>query len=327
MKYTALAFLAACPFAWADVTVTEKTGAVSIAVDGQLVTEYHYGDAAHVYYYPFLGPGGVKMTRDYPMAKAAGEETDHPHHRSIWFSHGAVNGVDFWSEEASHKAPPKEPLGKIEHDGVVKAMSGKEAGTLETRQKWVAPDGSVPVRSTQVFRVYAGAATERVVDFEITLIAGEKDVVFGDTKEGTAAIRIAESMRLKRPKSPGQGSIANSEGMTDAKVWGEHAKWVSMTGPIDEKTYTITMMDHPSNLRHPTRWHARDYGLFAANPFCEAEMDKTKEKGSGAYTLKAGQSLSLKYRMVFSEGDAAAARSAERFAAYALSVGAGGLGR
>ncbi len=327
MKYIAIAFLAACPFTWADVTVTEKAGAVSIAVDGQLVTEYHYGDAAHVYYYPFLGPGGVKMTRDYPMAKTAGEEADHPHHRSIWFSHGAVNGVDFWSEEASHKGPPKEPLGKIEHDGVVKATSGKEAGTLETKQKWVAPDGSVPVRSTQLFRVYAGAVTERVVDFEITLIAGEKDVVFGDTKEGTAAIRIAESMRLKQPKALGQGSIANSEGLADAKVWGEHAKWVSMTGPIGGKTYTITMMDHPSNLRHPTRWHAREYGLFAANPFCEAEMDKTKEKGSGAYTLKAGQSLSLKYRMVFSEGEAATAKAAERFGAYALSGGAGGLGR
>ena len=316
MKHTALVFLAACPFALADVTVTEKAGAVAIAVDGKLVTEYHFGDAPHVYYYPFIGPGGVKMTRDYPMAKTEGEETDHPHHRSIWFSHGDVNGVDFWSEPESHKTPPKQAPGKIEHDGVVKAEGGKESGVLETKQKWTAPDGSVPVRSTQVFRVYSGPATERVVDFEITLTAGDKDVVFGDTKEGTAAIRIAESMRLKQPKAPGLGRIINSEGDADGKAWGQKAKWVTMSGPIGEKTYSITMMDHPSNLRHATRWHARDYGLFAANPFCAAEMDKTAAKGSGAYTLKAGQSFTLKYRMAFTEGDAAAAKAAERFAAW-----------
>ena len=316
VKHTAIALLAACPFVWADVTVTEKAGAIAIAVDGQMVTEYRFGDAPHVYYYPLIGPGGVKMTRDYPMVKTDGEETDHVHHRSIWFSHGEVNGVDFWGEDASYKGTPKHPVGKIEHDGVVKASGGKEAGVLETKQKWTAPDGSVPIRGTQLFRVHAGAATERVVDFEITLTAGDKDVVFGDTKEGTAGIRIAESMRLKQPKGPGKGTITNSEGHADGKAWGQKAKWVTMTGPIGDKTYSITMMDHPSNLRHPTRWHARDYGLFAANPFCESEMDKTKEKGAGAHTLKAGQSLTLKYRMAFTEGDAAASKASERFAAW-----------
>ena len=316
VKLTALALLAASPLVWADVTVTEKPGTIAIVVDGQPFTEYHFGDAAHVYYYPVLGPGGVKMTRDYPMAKTEGEETDHPHHRSLWFSHGEVNGVDFWGEAASYKGTPKHPVGKIEHDGVVKATSGKDFGTLETRQKWNAPDGTTPLRSTQLLRVYSGPASERLVDFKVTLTAGEKDVLFGDTKEGTAGIRIAESMRLKQPKAPGKGTILNSEGDANEKAWGKRAKWVAMTGPIGEKTYTITMMDHPSNLRHPTRWHARDYGLFAANPVCEGEMDKTAAKGSGAYTLKAGQSLTLEYRILFSEGDATAAKASERFAAW-----------
>ena len=316
VKNIALALLAVCPLTWAEVTVTEKQGAVAISVDGRLFTEYHYGDAPHVYYYPVIGPGGAKMTRAYPMEKADGEETDHPHHRSIWFSHGDVNGVDFWSEPASHKGTPKHPVGKIEHDGIVKAQGGKESGVVETKQKWVAPDGSVPLRSTQLFRVHSTPESERIVDFEVTLTAGEKDVVLGDTKEGTAAIRIAESMRLKQPKGPGKGTIVNSEGDEGGKAWGKKAKWVTMAGPIGEKTFAITMMDHPSNLRHPTRWHARDYGLFAANPFCEVEMDKTQPKGSGDYTLKSGKSLTLKYRIFFSEGDAAAVKAAERFAAW-----------
>jgi len=109
----------------------------------------------------------------------------------------------------------------------------------------------------------------------------------------------------------------NSEGLRDDKVWGQHADWVTMAGPIAGKSYAITFMDHPSNLRHATRWHARDYGLFAANPFCEYDMDKTKPKGSGDYTLKAGQSMTFKYRIVMTEGDETAAKQKERYAEFA----------
>jgi len=312
-----LAFLLAlCAPAFADVTVTEKSDRVRIEIDGQLFTEYRHGDAPHVYYYPIIGPEGAKMTRSYPMEKVEGEQTDHPHHRSLWFSHGLVNGVDFWGEPASYKGTPKTPVGKIEHVKVLAAESGPKVGTLRTEVKWNAPDGTTPLTGEQTLRVYQGPATERVCDFEITLTAGDKDVTFGDTKEGSAGMRIAESMRLQQPKAPGKGTIINSEGTEGAKCWGQHANWVTMSGPIGDKTYSITMMDHPSNLRHPTRWHARDYGLFAANPFCEEEMDKTKPKGSGNYTLKAGEKLTFKYRIAFTEGDAAAAKPADRWKEY-----------
>lgn len=307
--------------AFADVTVKEQPDRVRIEINGQLFTEYRHGDAPHVYYWPIIGPNGAKMTRAYPMEKGVeGEETDHVHHRSLWFSHGEVNGVDFWGESASYKGTPKHPVGKIEHVKVLAAESGPKVGVLRTEVKWAAPDGTVPIRSEQTLRVHdTGSSTERVCDFEVVLIAGDKDVTFGDTKEGTAAIRIAESMRLKRGKDfpPGKGTIVNCSGTQGAKAWGQNAGWVTMSGPIGEKVYAITMMDHPSNLRHPTRWHARDYGLFAANPFCEVDMDKTKPKGAGDYVLKAGQKLVFKYRLAFTEGDAAAAKAAERFKAYA----------
>lgn len=310
--------LAACAApALADVTVTEKPDRVSIEINGQLFTEYRHGDAPHVYYWPLIGPGGAKMTRAYPMEKVEGEQTDHVHHRSLWFSHGAVNGVDFWGESASYKGTPKHPVGKIEHVKVLAAESGPKVGTLKTEVKWSAPDGSVPLRGEQTLRVYDAGANERVCDLEVTLIAGEKDVTFGDTKEGTAGLRIAESMRLKQPKGPGKGTILNSEGAEGEKAWGQHAKWVTMSGPIGEKVYGITMMDHPSNLRHPTRWHARDYGLFAANPFCEQEMDKTQPKDAGNYLLKAGEKLTFKYRIAITEGDAPAAKGEERWKAFA----------
>lgn len=310
-----LSVIALSPLARAAVDVKELPDRVRIEIGGKLFTELRHGDAPHVYYWPLIGPDGVKMTRSWPMEDVPGEEHDHPHHRSMWFSHGLVNGVDFWGEDASYKGTPKHPVGKIVLDKVITAKGG-EVGVVTSSQKWTAPDGSVPLTTVQTLRVYDRPETERVFDFETTLTAGEKDVTLGDTKEGTFGIRIAESMRLKKAKAPGDGHIVNSDGLRDDKVWGTRAKWVDMSGPIAGKTYGIAIFDHPSNLRHPTRWHARDYGLFSANPFCEGEMDKSKPKGSADYLLKAGHSLTLKYRVFIHAGDADVADIERRFAEF-----------
>jgi hypothetical protein len=308
-------FAAASAFAAVDVKTLEDR--VRIEIDGKLFTEYLMSGAPHVYYWPVIGPGGVKMTRSWPMAEAPGEEHDHLHHRSLWFAHGLVNGVDFWTEAVNRKEPPKTPFGRIEHVKILEAKGGADFGVLKSSQKWIAPDNSMPVTSTQTLKVYSRPDSERLFDFEITMTAGDKDVVFGDSKEGTAAIRIAESMRLKGPKAtPGAGKIINSEGDADGTVWGKRAKWVDMSGPIDGKTLGIAFMDHPKNPRHPTRWHARDYGLFAANPFCEKDMDKNQPAGAGDFTLKAGQSITFRYRLLIHEGDAAAAKVADRYQSF-----------
>jgi len=305
----------------ADVTFEEKPDRVTVNVNGSLFTEYRHGDMPNVYYWPLIGPGGAKMTRSFPMEKVEGEESDHKHHRSLWFSHGLVNGVDFWSDPPSTGGkPPKIPVGHTEHVKVLAMEPGKDSGVLKTSQKWIMPDGETALESVQLLRVYAGPETERMLDFEVTLKAGQKDVVFGDTKEGSAALRIAESMRFSQRKAPGLGHILSSAGAADDKVWGERASWVTMSGPIGDKPFAITFMDHPSNLRHPTRWHARVYGLFAANPFGESAMDKSQPKGAGDYTLRAGQSITLKYRILITQGDASAARQNERYEEYVKTV-------
>lgn len=290
----------------AEVRVTEAPGKVRVEIDARLFTEAVFNGAPHVYYWPLIGPGGVAMTRAWPMEDLPNEEHDHPHHRSLWFSHGMVNGVDFWSEApASGARPPKHPVGKIVHDKVIETKSGADEGVVTTAQNWIAPDGSIPVKSTQTLRVFQRPDNEREFDFTTTLTAGEKDVLFGDTKEGTFAIRIAETMRLRHAKGKaGEGHIISSEGAKDEKVWGTRARWVDMYGPVAGKTLGIAILDHPSNPRHPTRWHARDYGLFAANPFCEAEMDSSKAKGDGDFKLEAGKSVTFRYRVLIHEGEA-----------------------
>ena len=315
----AAALLALSAPARAEVRVTEGPGKVRVDVNARLFTELILRGAPHIYYWPLMGPGEVPVTRAWPMEDRPAEEHDHPHHRSMWFAHGLVNGMDFWSEPATFGArPPKQPLGKIVHEKVIETKSGANEGLVTTAQNWVAPDGSIPVTSTQTLRVFQRPETEREFEFSTTLTAGGKDVIFGDTKEGSFAIRIAESMRLRGPKGvPGEGHIVNSEGLKDEKVWGTNAKWVAMSGPVAGKPMTIAIMDHPSNPRHPTRWHARDYGLFAANPFCEHDMDKSKAEGAGNFKLEAGKSVTFRYRIVIHTGEPVPEQMNERFAEFA----------
>lgn len=291
------------------VQVTDAGGKVRVEINGDLFTEYVYQGAPHVYYYPLIGPGSLKMTRDYPMVKdSAGEEHDHPHHRSVWYSHGDVNGVDFWSETAK--------AGKIVHDQFLELKSGQEAGLIRSTSKWIAPDGNVVCTDERLLRVFNRPSNERVFDFEITLKAGDKPVTLGDTKEGSFGIRVAETMRLTHGKNkPGKGHIVLSSGEKDGKTWGKRGEWCDYYGPVQDKTVGIAIFDHPKNPRHPTTWHVRDYGLFAANPFGLSDFEK-KPKKTGDLLIDAGKSVTFRYRVYLHEGDTESARVAERFKEY-----------
>jgi len=291
------------------VKITEGKEKVRVEINGELFTEYCFTGAPHVYFYPLMGPGGARMNRNWPMAETEGEERDHPHHRSLWFSHGAVNGIDFWSES------PK--AGRIVHDKFLEVKSGRESGVIRSANKWMAPDGEVKLTDEQTFRVFARPNSERLFDFEITLKApAGQEVVLGDTKEGTMAVRINEEMRLTRGKNkPGQGRIVQSTGVMDEKTWGKRAEWCDYYGPVAGKMVGIAIFDHSSNPKHPTWWHVRDYGLFAANPFGVHDFEK-QPAGAGNLTIPAGGTVTFRYRFYIHEGDTKAAKVAERYQEY-----------
>ena len=281
-----------------SVTLTQEPDRIRVMVDGELLTEYRFKGAPHVYYYPLLFPGGIPMTRSYPMVQdSAGEEHDHPHHRSLWYSHGDVNGIDFWSEV--------EKAGSIVHDKFLEVAGGRDSGVIRSANKWVAKDGKIICTDERTFRVFSGKGP-RIIDFEITLKASEgSDVTLGDTKEGSMALRLNESMRLKPNKEntakPG-GQIVQSTGVTGDKTWGKQADWCDYSGPVNGKIMGAAIFDHPSNPRHPTSWHVRDYGLFAANPFGLHDFEK-KPAGTGNMIIPAGKSVAFRYRIVLHEGD------------------------
>lgn len=279
---------------------------VRVEIGGQLFTELIYGGQPKPVLFPIHGPGGAMMVRQWPLRPAAaGEETDHPHHKGLWFTHGSVNGLDFWKEG--------DDAGKIIVQGVPQLSAENGAVVLQTRESWQKPDASEVLQSAT--RIACGVQGEdRFIDYTITLSATGTEVVFGDTKEGTMGIRVNPLLNFKGAVA--KGTALTSEGKTGAAAWGTNARWVDYTAPMEGGILGVACFDHPSNLRHPTTWHARDYGLVAANPFGLHDFQK-KPKGAGDYTLKPGNPLTLRYRWLFHRGDTSAAKIGERWEAWA----------
>ena len=200
---------------------------------------------------------------------------------------------------------------KIVHDKFLNIQSGRKYGTIQSTDNWVARDGTIVCTDIRTMRVYNRPDDERLFDFDVTLQAPpDKPVVFGDDKDGTIAVRVAETMRLKHPDKPGDGHIVLSSGARDAETWGKRADWCDYYGPVNGKIVGIAIFDSPKNPRHPTWWHVRDYGLFAANPFGIHHFEN-KPKGTGDFTIPAGQSVTFRYRFYMHEGDEKQARVAE----------------
>jgi sugar phosphate isomerase/epimerase len=288
----------------AGVKIVEADKKLRVEINGKLFMEYNYQDVPKPFFYPVIGPTGVPIIRHWPMKDGKNEETDHPHQRSLWFTHGEINGHDFWSEGGRS--------GKIVHDKFLKVTSGRDMGVIQANNKYVARDGQVICTDTRTHRFY-NRPDGQIMDFEITIHASEGKVVMGDTKEGSMAIRLAPTMRLKG--KVGKGHILNSEGQRDGETWGKRAAWCDYYGPVEDQIVGVAIFDHPQNPKHPTWWHVRYYGLFAANPFGVHDFEK-KPEGTGDITIGAGESLTFKYRFYFHKGDTNQAKVAEHYREY-----------
>jgi hypothetical protein len=299
--------LAALPL-HAGIT-TEQTGNnIRIDIDGKLFTEYR-SDGRVPCLYPLMSPTGTHLTRQFPFVKdVPGEKPDHPHHTGFWFTHGDVNGKDFWHKEDC-KIVTKGIMGKPIITNTVSGGNGSQV-TFTVLLAWEA-DGKRHLDEQRTYTIVAEGKT-RTIDVTSLLGATDQDAVFGDTKEGSFSIRVAPTLRLNGDVA--MGHIMNSEGVTDGDAWGKRAKWVAYHGPDSAGTPTvIAILDHAANLRHPTWWHARDYGLLGANPFGQRAFEK---KGDGTYTLKKGQTITQRYRLILHQGDLASAKVEDAWAAF-----------
>lgn len=287
----------------AEITFqAEENDVVEVCVNGGLFTKYVPLAGNFPMLFPLLSATGERMTRDFPMIQGTENESeDHPHHRSLWLTHGNVGGVNFWNEG--------EKQGKIVHRKFLKT----EAPTLAAAHDWLDVKENIICTDICVM-TFGGDETSRWIDFRWKITAGEKDVIFGDTKEGTFALRVAGTMDVTRNLG---GEIVSSEGYKNDDAWGKRASWVNYHGPVGEKTLGITIMNHPASDFYPTYWHVRTYGLFAANPFGVHDFLGSSDKKLGDFRLEAGKTMTLLYRVYIHPGDEKTGNVAEVFRVYA----------
>jgi hypothetical protein len=302
MKFASLALLiltaATSTRAHADVTAERSDHGAIVKIDGQLFTEYYTKAGQSPALWPIISPTGKAVTRSFPFTQADPQETeDHPHHQSLWLTHDQVSGADFWMANKNEGKGADGP--HIKHREFVAVKSAGATAQIVTRNDWMNGNRRIcEDERTIIFGTRPG--DDRWMDFQITIKATDSDVTFGDTKEGTFALRVADSMRVDAKQG---GKITNSEGQTNADAWGLPARWVDYTGPVDGEIVGIAMFSHPKSFRPVPRWHVRTYGLFTANPFGQRDFPKPELADQGAVALKKGESLTLRYRVLVHAGE------------------------
>ena len=299
------------------ITEAKEKQQLDVYVDDQLFTSYCYWDSQKKpILYPLRTSKGTVVTRSYPLAKVPGERADHPHHVSVWFNYGNVNGVDFWGNSGG---PNSEKMGTIKHRAVKAARNGKGQTQLDVTMDWIMPDGKKVLQQDETF-IFRAAKDLRIIDRIFTLTAQDQKVVFGDTKEGALGIRVVR--QLEEPSNKPEtftdeqgnpttvpvmdnkgvaGVYLTSEGKVGEKeAWGTRAKWMTLSGNVKGEDVVIGIFDHPKNPTYPTYWHARGYGLFAANPF--GAKDFTNGKTVLNYTLEPGAKATFRFRILIHTG-------------------------
>ena len=303
------------------LTIKDKERKIDITVDAEPFTSYFYPSDSILkkpVLFPIVTSEGTTITRGYPFATRAGERVDHPHHVGMWLNYESVNGFDFWNNSTAIKDRSK--YGTIKHTGIVQTNSGNNKANLSVTADWIDTDGKgktlLKEKTTYIFHA---KGKQRIIDRITTLTAQNEEVIFKDVKDGMFAIRVVRELehpsdkpdifvdangietKVDKLDNTGiTGKFHSSEGIDGENVWSTRGKWMNLSGKIKNEDISVAIIDHPSNVNYPTYWHARGYGLFAANPLGEKVFSKDKKELN--YKLSPNQSVTFKYRTVITSG-------------------------
>lgn len=320
MKKLSVAILVCCASCAAqqNVEVQQKEKQIEVTIGGKPFTTYYFDPVvAKPYLMPLRSAQGTIVTRGFPVGNDASAgnpraSSFEPHQRPLYFGHGNVDGLDFWGEEVFAKYfndHGKQDYGHMVMEKVDEARGG-ESGVIKAEFSLQGPGGRVIGDETQAF-TFRGDDHTRIIDCEFTVRATHGPLTFGDSKEGTFGIRVAKAL-----DSP-PAHMVNSQGAEGEKaIWGKRAEWVNYDGKVDGEDVGIAVFDHPKSFRHPTTWHARGYGLFAANPFGLRDFTRDPNQ-DGSWTIPERKSLTFRYRVVIHHGDYKTANIAEAYQKYA----------
>ncbi len=298
-----------------SVELKSHDNRVDVSIGGTPFTTYYVlPQVAKPYMMPLRTASGVVVTRGFPVENDASAgnpkaSSFEPHQRALYWGHGNVDGLDFWQEPVFDHYYTDHENQAYGHAKLLKIKAEGETITADFSLR--DPSEREIAQERQSFH-FGGADQTRTVDCEFTVTAPAGPVVFGDTKEGSFGIRLAEDL------SGARANMTNSQGAHGEKeIWGKPAEWVSYQGEIGGRPATVSVFDHPSSFRHPTTWHARAYGLLAANPFGWREFSRDAKK-DGSWTVGAGEKITFRYRVVIADGKQSPQELAKAYSEYAV---------
>jgi Methane oxygenase PmoA len=289
---------------------------IAISVGRTPFTEFIYPDTLEKHtLYPIYASNGQKITRGFPVDPQPGDPTDHPHHLGLWLNYERVNGLDFWNNSYNIKADRKHLYGWIRVDSILEVKSGKK-GELKVSSSWHDQQKNVLLKETTHF-IFSTEKNNRIIDRITTLTAVMDTVTFTDIKDGFLGLRVIPELQIPSkqessfkddknnvtsvtPNVRSTGNYITSEGKQGDSAWGTRGKWCLLYGTKNNSVISIAIIDHPGNPGYPTYWHARGYGLFAANPLGQKVFSNGKE--SLNLTLRKNQSVTFRYRVVIASG-------------------------
>lgn len=289
---------------------------VNIFIDGKLFTTFFFTDTLEKpVLYPIYAANGQAITRGYPLMPKPGDPTDHPHHIGLWLNYENVNGLDFWNNSFAIPDDKKSSYGWIKTEGITQIKSGAK-GILTYDARWEDKRRTVLLKETTGF-VFSGSGHTRIIDRTTTLTAVE-DVLFKDAKDGLLGLRVAHELQIPdtatkrftddkgivtivRADTLSTGNYITSEGKEGNAAWSTRAAWCMLYGKMAGDTVSVAIIDHPANVNYPTYWHARGYGLFAANPLGQKIFSNGAQELN--YKLPKGKQLTFRYRIVINDNN------------------------
>lgn len=242
---------------------------------------------------------GFEVLRPDPMDPRAQTRgaTRHSEQRALWVAHGGVSGVNLWDRPEEIRLQSSEI--RVETGGAI---------SVRAQLIWFGPDRAHLVAEDRRLR-FSAYEGERVLDVDLKLTAPSRGVVFGDTKDGFFALRLADAFSREASGSAAHAFTADlvEDGATE--LWGTRSRWCAVSAPVgpDGAPVTVAVLDHPENLHHPCGWQVRPYGLLAANPFGLSTFVGSN-RATGAFELEAYGALRLRYRVLVLSGPADRAR-------------------
>lgn len=291
---------------------------INVFIGNKLFTSFLYPKALEKpVLYPVRAANETIVTRGFPLNTRVGEPTDHPHHLGIWFTYENVNGLDFWNNSYAIPSEKKHLYGWIKTDKIIETSGGRK-GIISYHARWTNQENKALLEEKTRLE-FSGAGHIRIID-RTTLLTADTVVNFNDAKDGLYGLRLARELQIPTNKDQEfkddkgnvtlvksvKNNIENGDYLTSEEkrgddAWSSRGRWCKVFGKIGNDSISIAIIDRPENPNYPTFWHARGYGLFAANPLGERIF--TDGKSSKDLRLKKGESVTFRFRIVISDGN------------------------